>query len=59
MNVLLPGYGDPIFWIGMLIVAVYAYMGGKWLDARNKKHKEKLEQKKRKRIIKKNEFEKI
>lgn len=39
----MPDYSDPIFWIGMLIVAVYAYMGGKWLDARNKKHKEKLE----------------
>ena len=39
----MPDYSDPIFWIGILIVAVYAYMGGKWLDARNKKHAEKIE----------------
>lgn len=39
----MPDYSDPIFWVGMIFVAIYAYLGGKWLDARNKKHKEKLE----------------
>lgn len=43
MKVIMPDYSDPIFWVGMIFVAIYAYLGGKWLDARNKKHKEKLE----------------
>ena len=43
MKVIMPDYSDPIFWIGMILVCVYAYMGGKWLDARNKKHAEKIE----------------
>tara|TARA_B100000242_G_C42759644_1_gene353996 strand:- start:191 stop:370 length:180 start_codon:yes stop_codon:yes gene_type:complete len=59
MKVLMPDYSEPIFWVGMLIVAVYAYIGGRYLDARNKKHKEKLEQQERKRIIKKYNSEKI
>ena len=59
MKVLMPDYSEPIFWVGMLIVAVYAYMGGRYLDSRNKKHKEKLEQEERKKIIKKYDSEKI
>ena len=59
MKVLMPDYSEPIFWVGMMIVAVYAYLGGRYLDARNKKHKEKLEQQERKRIIKKYNYEKI
>ena len=43
MKVIMPDYSDPIFWIGMILICAYAYMGGKWLDARNKKHAEKLE----------------
>ena len=39
----MPDYSDPIFWIGMILICVYAYMGGKWLDTRNKKHAEKIE----------------
>ena len=39
----MPDYSDPIFWIGMILVGIYAYLGGKWLDARNKKHAEKIE----------------
>ena len=55
----MPDYSEPIFWVGMLIVAVYAYIGGRYLDSRNKKHKEKLEQQERKRIIKKYDSKKI
>ena len=43
MKVLLPDFNDPIFWVGMILVGIYAYLGGKWLDARNKKHAEKIE----------------
>ncbi len=43
MKIIMPDYSDPIFWVGMILVAIYAYLGGKWLDARNTKHKEKLE----------------
>ena len=43
MKVIMPDYSDPIFWVGMILVGVYAYLGGKWLDARNKKHAEKIE----------------
>ena len=55
----MPDYSEPIFWVGMLIVAIYAYIGGRYLDARNKKHKERLEQQERKRIIKKYDSKKI
>lgn len=48
----MPDYSDPIFWIGMILVCVYAYMGGKWLDRRNKTHADKLENEERKKRIK-------
>lgn len=52
MKTLLPDFSDPIFWIGMILVCVYAYMGGKWLDRRNKTHADKLENEERKKRIK-------
>ena len=52
MKVLLPDFNDPIFWIGMILICVYAYMGGKWLDNRNKTHNKKLEEEERKKRIK-------
>ena len=52
MKVIMPDYSDPIFWIGMILVCVYAYMGGKWLDRRNKTHADKLENEERKKRIK-------
>ena len=38
-----PDYTDPVIITGLLLVCVYAYMGGRWLDRRNKEHAEKLE----------------
>ena len=52
MKVLLPDFNDPIFWIGMILICVYAYIGGKWLDNRNKTHNKKLEEQERKNRIK-------
>ena len=52
MKVLLPDFSSPIFWLGMILICVYAYMGGKWLDKRNKAHKDKLEEEERKNRIK-------
>ena len=52
MKVLLPDFSSPIFWLGMILVAIYAYMGGKWLDKRNKTHADKLEKEERKKRIK-------
>lgn len=59
MKVLLPDFNDPIFWIGMMLICVYAYIGGKWLDKRNKTHKDKLEDEERKNRIKEFKSEKI
>ena len=39
----MPDYSDPIFWIGMILVAIYAYIGGAWLQRRYDANKEKLE----------------
>ena len=52
MKVLLPDFSSPIFWLGMILICVYAYIGGKWLDKRNKAHKDKLEEDERKNRIK-------
>ena len=43
MKVIMPDYSDPIFWIGMILVGVYAYIGGAWLQRRYDANKEKLE----------------
>ena len=47
MKVILPDYSDPIFYIGMILVAIYAYIGGAWLqrryDANKKKNNEEAE----------------
>ena len=50
---------DPIFYIGMMLICVYAYIGGKWLDNRNKAHNKKLEDEERKNRIKEFKSEKI
>ena len=47
MKTILPDFYSPIFWLGMILVAIYAYMGGKWLDKRNKTHADKLEKEER------------
>ena len=52
MKVLLPDFSSPIFWLGMILICVYAYIGGKWLDKRNKAHKDKLQEEERKNRIK-------
>jgi hypothetical protein len=52
MKVIMPDYSDPIFWIAMILICVYAYMGGKWLDKRNKTHADKLQEEERKKRIK-------
>ena len=43
----------------MMLMCVYAYIGGKWLDKRNKTHKDKLEDEERKKRIKEFKSEKI
>ena len=53
MKVLLPDFSSSIFWLGMILICVYAYIGGKWLDKRNKAHADKLQEQKRKNRIKK------
>ena len=52
MKTILPDFSSPIFWLGMILVAIYAYIGGKWLDKRNKAHADKLEEEERKKRIK-------
>ena len=52
MKVLLPDFTSPIFWLGMILIEIYAYIGGKWLDKRNKAHNNKLEDEERKNRIK-------
>ena len=38
-----PDYTDPLIIISLLIVGVYAYIGGKWLDRRYKANAKKIE----------------
>lgn len=52
MKMLLPDFTSPLFWLGMILIAVYAYIGGKWLDKRNKAHADKLQEQERKNRIK-------
>ena len=59
MRTLLPDFNDPIFWIGMMLICVYAYIGGKWLDNRNRTHNKKLQEQERKKRIKEFKSEKI
>ena len=59
MKMLLPDFSSPIFWLGMILIAIYAYIGGKWLDNRNKAHNDKLQEEERKKRIKKFKSEKI
>ena len=59
MKTLLPDFSSPIFWLGMILICVYAYIGGKWLDKRNKKHADKLQEQERKKRIKNFKSEKI
>lgn len=42
MKVIMPDYSDPIFWIGMILVGVYAYIGGAWLQRRYDDNQEKI-----------------
>lgn len=45
-------FSDPVFYCIILLMCVYAYIGGKWLDNRNRTHKKKLEEEERKKRIK-------
>lgn len=40
----MPDYSDPIFWIGMILVGVYAYIGGAWLQRRYDANKKKVDE---------------
>tara|TARA_Y100000996_G_scaffold386447_1_gene344488 strand:- start:238 stop:414 length:177 start_codon:yes stop_codon:yes gene_type:complete len=42
MKVIMPDFGDPIFWIGMILIGIYAYIGGTWLQRRYDANKEKV-----------------
>ena len=44
MKIILPDYSDPIFYIGMILVAIYAYIGGAWLQRRYDANKKKIEE---------------
>ena len=44
MKVILPDYSDPIFDIGLILVAIYAYIGGAWLQRRYDANKKKIEE---------------
>ena len=43
MKIIMPDYSDPIFWIGMILVGIYAYLGGAWLQRRYDANKEKVD----------------
>ena len=43
MKIIMPDYSDPIFWIGMILVGIYAYLGGAWLQRRYDDNKEKVD----------------
>lgn len=55
-----PDYTDPVIILGLMLICVYAYMGGRWLDRRNKDHADRLEKQLREERLKdfKNELEK-
>ncbi len=40
----MPDYSDPIFWVGMILVGIYAYIGGAWLQRRYDANKEKVDE---------------
>ena len=42
-----PDYTDPIIILGLMLVCIYAYMGGRWLDRRNKIHTDRMEKQSR------------
>ena len=44
MKIILPDYSDPIFYIGLILVAIYAYIGGAWLQRRYDANKKKIEE---------------
>ena len=44
---IVPDYTDPVIILGLLLVCIYAYMGGRWLDKRNKVHAERMEKQSR------------
>ena len=44
MKVILPDYSDPIFYIGLILVAIYAYIGGAWLQRRYDDNKKKVDE---------------
>ena len=43
MKIIMPDYSDPVFWIGMILVGIYAYLGGAWLQRRYDANKEKVD----------------
>ena len=40
----MPDYSDPIFCIGMILVGIYAYIGGTWLQRRYDDNKKKVDE---------------
>ena len=46
----MPDFGDPIFYIGMLLIGVYAYIGGAWLQRRYDANKEKVKKEQNKEL---------
>ena len=44
MKIILPDYSDPIFYIGLILVAIYAYIGGAWLQRRYDDNKKKVDE---------------
>ena len=46
-----PDYTDPVIILGLMLICVYAYIGGKWLDKRYKANAEKLEKEERKKRL--------
>ena len=50
MNV--PDYTDPVIILGLMLVCVYAYMGGRWLDRRNKIHADRMDEQAREERMK-------
>ena len=44
MKMLLPDFTSPIIWIGLILISVYAYLGGKWLQRRYDDNKKKVDE---------------
>ena len=44
---IVPDYTDPVIILGLMLVCVYAYMGGRWLDRRNKIQADRIEKQSR------------